>query len=70
MQGSLCQPETAPTDGGQTGPQHHRGRVISQMRFFKPVVVIAAICATMLTMRKMWSRRTARGKRHGLRRAR
>ncbi len=45
-------------------------RVIPQMRFFKPVVVVAAICATMLTVRRMWPRQTARGKRRGLRRAR
>jgi hypothetical protein len=46
--------------------------VISQMRFVKPVMAIAAICATMLTMRMMWSRKAARGKgkRRGLRRAR
>ena len=42
------------------------------MRVMKPVVAIAAICATMLTMRIMRSRRKASGmrKRRGLRRAR
>jgi hypothetical protein len=40
------------------------------MRFVKPVMAIAAICATMLTMRMMWSKKTARGKRRGRRRAR
>ncbi len=42
------------------------------MRFVKPVVVLAAICATMLTMRMMLSRKAARGKnkRRGRRRAR
>ena len=48
------------------------GRVISHMRFMKPVVAIAAICATMLTMRIMRSKRMAGRvrKRRGLRRAR
>jgi hypothetical protein len=43
------------------------------MRFIKPVMAIAAICATMLTMRMMWSKKKTargRGKRRGLRRAR
>jgi hypothetical protein len=42
------------------------------MRFSKPVRALAVICATMLTMRMMRSKKTARGKakRRGLRRAR
>ncbi len=41
------------------------------MRFMKPVMAIAAICATMLTMRVMMSKKSSRmRKRHGLRRTR
>ncbi|HTA03841.1 MAG TPA: hypothetical protein VK802_25910 [Streptosporangiaceae bacterium] len=41
------------------------------MRFMKPVMAIAAICATMLTMMVMRSKKSAAmRKRHGLRRGR
>ena len=41
------------------------------MRFMKPVMAIAAICATMLTMLVVRSKKRAdMGKRRGLRRAR
>jgi hypothetical protein len=40
------------------------------MRFMKPVMAIAAICATMLTMMVMRSKSAAMRKRRGLRRAR
>ncbi len=41
------------------------------MRFMKPVMAIAAICATMLTMRVMMSKKSSHmRKRHGPRRTR
>jgi hypothetical protein len=45
------------------------------MRFMKPVMAIAAICATMLTMRVMMAKKSSRmhkrrGMRPGLRRTR
>ena len=55
----------------RTAPVGLIGGGMSLMRFMKPAMAIAAICATMLTMMVMRSKKNAAmRKRRGLRRAR